>query len=238
MSRLWSVPKMWPGATVFIIGGGPSVNKEDLTPLSQHRVIGVNSAYRFGPEIVDILFFGDRVFLDKDDREDIRRFPGLKITFIDNVNSHQHGFLMLQRVGGAISNNSKQLTWKSNSGGPAIDLAVLMGAKKVVLIGYDMKIDGDGKHNFHDVYDHHPQEKVYLDRFARVFPEKAAACRRLGVEVIDTSMEGLLDCFPKRTLISVLAEEARDLTPGKCSGPVLDSKAIHGATGTQDYSRV
>lgn len=51
-------PKIWRGQTVFIIGGGPSINDTPLHLLHGRRVIGVNNAYLLGPW-VDVCWFGD-----------------------------------------------------------------------------------------------------------------------------------------------------------------------------------
>jgi hypothetical protein len=54
----WRIPKMWKGQTVFIIGGGPSLNGTPLHLIHEHRVIGVNCAYMLG-DWVDVCWFGD-----------------------------------------------------------------------------------------------------------------------------------------------------------------------------------
>ena len=58
MTAFWSVPREWPGETVFIIGGGPSVLGADLEALRGRRVIVINSSVYAVPW-ADILFFGD-----------------------------------------------------------------------------------------------------------------------------------------------------------------------------------
>ena len=56
----WIVPKLWPHSTVAIIGGGCSVNEEDLIKIQQSSVhtIGCNAAFLDFPW-VEVCYFGD-----------------------------------------------------------------------------------------------------------------------------------------------------------------------------------
>lgn len=58
MTTFWSVPREWPGETVFIVAGGPSVLNYDLNMLRGRRVIVINSSC-FAAPWADILYFGD-----------------------------------------------------------------------------------------------------------------------------------------------------------------------------------
>jgi len=80
----WSVPRMWEGGEVWILGGGPSLTKQfdipdnvvqdvmkGISPPSVYspymeaihnkHVIGINVAYLIG-EWIDMCFFGDNKF--------------------------------------------------------------------------------------------------------------------------------------------------------------------------------
>ena len=74
----WNIPELWPGSTIFILGGGPSLSKVDLGLIHGRRIIGVNQAFRLG-NFIDILYFGDGQFY-KDNLKDIKKFGGLIIT--------------------------------------------------------------------------------------------------------------------------------------------------------------
>jgi len=57
-SRLWRVPRLWPGGECFILGGGPSLKDVDMSRLKGHRVIAVNNAFKLA-DWIDVMFFGD-----------------------------------------------------------------------------------------------------------------------------------------------------------------------------------
>ena len=54
----WHPPKMWNDKTVFVLGGGPSLNGTNLDLIRDERVIGANNAYQLG-SWVDVCWFGD-----------------------------------------------------------------------------------------------------------------------------------------------------------------------------------
>jgi len=56
--KLWTVPREWPGETVFIVAGGPSVLSQDLDALRGRRVIAINSSVHAVPW-AQFLYFGD-----------------------------------------------------------------------------------------------------------------------------------------------------------------------------------
>ena len=75
----WNPPKIWSNSTAFILGGGPSVASHNLKPLVDKRVIGVNNSVFFGPDIVDVVWFGDVKWFDWH-RDKLKNFPGIVAT--------------------------------------------------------------------------------------------------------------------------------------------------------------
>ena len=147
MAKPWRVPELWPDSVVFIIGGGPSLLQEDLTPLHvpSRRVIGVNNAYLLG-DWVDVCFFGDcSWFLHHQSK--LLNFAGIKVSCCPRFggrNDRWPGIKFLpkdreKKTG--ISNHPKRnrIAWNKNSGYSAINLAYYLGAKRIVLLGFDMK---------------------------------------------------------------------------------------------------
>jgi len=76
----WSVPREWPGETVFIVGGGPSVLGLELEALRGRRVIAINSSVYKLPW-ADILYFGDwRWWNEPHNRAAVASFRGRVVT--------------------------------------------------------------------------------------------------------------------------------------------------------------
>jgi hypothetical protein len=91
----------------------------------------------------------------------------------------------------------------SNSGYQAINLAVHLGAKKIVLLGYDMK-QARGRNNWHDEPRPHASQDVYEQSMLPHFASLVDPLRELGVEVINATPDSALECFPKATLAEAL----------------------------------
>jgi hypothetical protein len=86
-----------------------------------------------------------------------------------------------------------------------VNLAMLLGAKRIVLLGYDMKAGARGKKHHHpDHAGRNPtgaaQFKGWVAAFATMAPDLAKA----GVEILNCSRETALDMFPRAKLEDVL----------------------------------
>lgn len=81
-----------------------------------------------------------------------------------------------------------------NSGFQAVNLAYIMGAKTILLLGFDMF----GTHFFGK----HPPKLDVMSPF-RNFIESFASIKK-DVEIINCSRQTALDCFPKMPIESVL----------------------------------
>lgn len=82
-----------------------------------------------------------------------------------------------------------------NSGFQAVNLAVLMGATKIVLLGFDMGLAGKRRHFFGD----HPQTlnaESPFPMFIRAFDVSAPVYAANGIEIVNASRRSALKCFP------------------------------------------
>jgi hypothetical protein len=88
-----------------------------------------------------------------------------------------------------------RLRYGSNSGYQAINLAYLMGAKRILLLGYDMG-HSDKRHFFGE----HPKAIRASTDYRQFIPGFSALARDLdkeGVSVINCSRQTALTCFPR-----------------------------------------
>lgn len=102
-----------------------------------------------------------------------------------------------------LSFDPKVLHTGGNSGYQAINLAVLLGAKKILLLGYDMS-KPNGRSHWHG--DHpegmnNPEDghfKRWKEAFATILPDLEKA----GVEVVNCTDGSELNCFRRASLES------------------------------------
>jgi len=92
----------------------------------------------------------------------------------------------------------------ANGGFQAINLVVQFGAKRILLIGYDMRIDqGDHWHNRHPPPLANPYEPV-VSQWRRAIDGAAPKLRELEVEIVNCSAVSALKNYPKMTLPEAL----------------------------------
>lgn len=90
-----------------------------------------------------------------------------------------------------------------NSGAQAMQLGWQLGARRFVLIGFDMTPVNGKVHWFGD----HPRGLINespWQMFISAFETIAKDCEQLGIEVINTSRVSKLTCFPRLSLAEAL----------------------------------
>jgi len=231
------IPKIWEGQECWIIGGGPSIheqfnvpkkvsndiqsNKLPLSDLSKYlepihnfNIIGVNSAFHIG-NWIDILFFGDRSWYDKH-KQNIIEFNGLKYTCCSKLRNKKEqrlaGFNHIEKDRGhssGISPDPNKISWNTNSGGAAIDLAIKVGAIKIFLLGFDMQPNKDNVTHWHGKHyelirkDGTPKKtpfKAHLKRFLAI----AKDAEKLGVEIINCNPKSKITSFKTANVFELL----------------------------------
>lgn len=168
MERYWTVPPEWPGATVFILAGGPSVagwkagevkdkkgritatwpelRAQDLSLLKGRRVIAVNSSVHAWPD-ADFLFFADARWWHRHGPL-LKGFQGRIVTIAKSLGEKR--ILTLQKAKPpGLSTKRNFVTMQRTSLHGAINLAVHLGARRLVLIGADMRAAPDGRTHHH-----------------------------------------------------------------------------------------
>lgn len=188
----WSVPKIWSGGDCFILGGGPSLKLSDVEMLKGRHVIAVNNAYQIAPW-ADFCFFMDSGWF-REHRERLKDFGGIKVSIAHNVEAHGVKEMVRGKREG-LSVDPKTLNHGHNSGHSAVNLAILLGAKTIVLLGFDMKVV-DGKHNWHAGHARKMRTEVYEEDYLKCFATIVKPLEQLNAQVLNTVKDSALTCFP------------------------------------------
>jgi len=94
--------------------------------------------------------------------------------------------------------------WGGNSGFHMLNLAVQLKPKKIILVGFDMRIDlGLHWHGAHEGLNNPVQRNV--DRWRRVIDHAAGTIAAMGIPVINASPNSALVNFPKMGLMEAMA---------------------------------
>jgi hypothetical protein len=180
---------------VYIIGGGPSVLKTPIHLIHDRHVIGVNNAYKLG-NWIDVCWFGDSRWF-RWNREGLKNFKGLLVTCqrkLRSTNGYDIKSLLKGKQAG-IEKKRHKICWNGSSGGSAINLAYHFGARRIVLIGFDMHA-ADGKYNYHDDY---PEKRTAVNpykKFLMAFPAIKKDAKKLGLEILNATPGSKIKEFP------------------------------------------
>ena len=188
----------WSGETVVIIASGPSAAGVDLEPArGRAKFIAINSSYRLCPW-ADVLYGCDAKWWIAENGAP--GFAGIKVAgekraaeqYHDvhhaEVRAHNDRFLFdpLGTIGSG-----------GNSGFQTINLGLQFGARKFILVGYDMQIDsGLHWHGAHGKNLSNPTP-VNVARWRRVLDGVAGELKALGAEVYNASAVSALTEYPK-----------------------------------------
>jgi hypothetical protein len=211
-----TVERKWPGSTFVILASGPSLCLEDVELCrGKTRVIAINDAVRLAPW-ADVLYGGDGqwwrrqygVACANQSTNAVRSFKGLQYALVTRTKECP-GVQVLREVDQAgIDRDPCNLRTghirglrSKHSGFQAINLAVHLGAKRILLLGYDLQRGKHGKHFF-------PAESPDLSSpyrdFLRAYPSVLQPLNELGIEIRNCSRTTALTCIPRMALSDAL----------------------------------
>jgi len=230
---IWKVPRIWEEGDVWIMGGGPSVPKQFDIPdrviqnvvkgvstpaayspymsvLHDKHVIGINVAYLIG-DWIDMVFFGDKGFFLKH-QQGLSKFSGLKVSCHPRANDLNWVKYVARdkKHSRGISSDSRTVSWNGNSGAAAISVAAHAGAKRIILLGFDMKVGEKDIQHWHDLYgrfaakDPKKRKRMPFYRHLAGFPQIAKDAKRMGIEILNACPDSAIECLKKVTVKEIL----------------------------------
>lgn len=179
----------WKGGDAFVIGGGSSLRSFNFNFLDGRNTIGANEAFRLGPALCSRLLFADWKWwrARKFDLEDYARKGGIVYSICpDTERFHLPWLRQLGRGSPLLSSQKDTLGWNHNTGAAAINLAFLLGAKRIFLLGFDMTADPTGQTHWHNWRGGPTPPSSYV-RFISSMAGMAAGLKGKGIEVLNVS---------------------------------------------------
>ena len=188
----------------------------DLSLIHGKRVIGVNQAYKLGPW-VDVCWFGDKQWYSQQ-MPAIADFGGLIVSCARETNPGKRWrrvrYVGRSKPGGIETKYRDRVAWNSNSGASAINLAYWLGAIRVVLLGFDMRIPGDPRNKKTPTHWHQDyavrwdKKKGQLldsyERFMKYWPAVAQDAQAVGLEILNATEGSAITHFPRVRLEDTL----------------------------------
>lgn len=189
-----NIPNIYKNETIYIIGGGPSLKDFDFSKLNGKITIAINKAILHFPN-ANVAYWTDTRVYDWYNKQ-IDNFKGLKIT--NKPNPCKEGIINVLNTGKTgLELNSNGIRHGNNSGYAAINVAYHLGAKRIILLGYDMGNSKNSTH-WHDGYNL-PKSNPNLYQISMLpnFDTLTEPLEKAGVEVLNANLESNLKCFKK-----------------------------------------
>lgn len=185
----WHVEPEWKDQTVCIIGGGPSLTKQQVAQIRHSRVIAVNNTVYLAPW-ADILYFCDSRWYEWHESA-VKAFAGRRVTLENLQLQAEITVYSLRNYGiDGMPPARDGIMHGRNSGFQAMQLAILLGVKRIILLGFDMH--GGHWHAEHPIPTPTNVFAGMIDCFYKIAPD----IKKYGVEVINCTPDTALHCFP------------------------------------------
>lgn len=187
-----------------LLATGPSLNQKQADYIrGKSNVLVINDSYRIAPW-ADCLYACDMKWWQwqyKDHQAKIEAFQGEKWT-LDKEAAEKYGlFHINSEANKGLSTDPDIIYQGMNSGYQAINLAYHFGARKIILLGYDMQQTGGNKHWFGN----HPDDsQPNYNTIKQLFDDIAQSMASLKLEIINCTEITALTSFPRKELKSVL----------------------------------
>lgn len=193
---------LFEGRTALVFATGPSLTKlwSPERPIPWPS-IAVNDAWKIAPK-ADILYATDAAWHMH--HKGVPDFAGVKVGY---QGPGPAGVIWLQGSGGeGYDPRLGYVRHGQGSGYAAVHLAAQLGARRIVLVGFDGRPVNGLAHYFgeHDRAIRKPMPfGVWLERFAVL----ATELKKRGVEVLNATPGSALRCFPTVRLEDILLDE-------------------------------
>lgn len=206
----------WLGKTVLCLGSGDSLRR-----LTEAEWSGVVTMQRAGAVVFainssiktarlngcepDALFFTDTSWFETNE-ELVRSFPGRVFTVCKIARAV---YDRLERISNELTApfavGKTPMRDGRSSGHRAVSIAIMCGARRVVLLGYDMRVDPvSGRSHCHDDYSWPGMGGMFADEFIPGFDGWYRDALAVGCEIMNATDGTALTEFPMIALSSVL----------------------------------
>lgn len=182
---------------VVVLASGPSLTAEDIEATRGITTIAINSTIFSAPHADYCCAYDDKWWVKYGD--EVKEI-GCKMISC-SIKAHTFGVKRIPKT------NSKELTRDtaicSSSGHHGICYAIMLGATKVILLGFDCQ-HTDGKRHHHP---DHPEGFGNADKPERWIVEHeriAEGAKKLGVRIINCTRQTALECYERMPLSEAL----------------------------------
>lgn len=194
--KRYTAKRDWVGCTVAIVASGPSVNSFNFERIAGLKTIAVKDGYQKVPH-ADVLMIGDHRYARR--TPDLSGYLGPLILYTDPKplphELRDERVRFIPKVPGAgLSANPNELRGTFTTTALAINLAVLRGSRRILLVGVDAKAGPNNERHFtgalnEEWHDRYKRQQWGLGRQPRDL-------KKLGCKVYNLNPDSALKEYP------------------------------------------
>lgn len=194
----------WRGRTVAVIASGPSLTRRDCDAVSASSclVLAVNNSWEMCWR-VDALYACDLSWW----RAYGRKLPHIPEKYSqDGRACDEYGAQYVNSIEAPGFSMMPGVVHRGGNGGyQALNLAVLSGASRIIMLGYDCKMSDDGRQHWHA---DHPRGMNNPERHLKsgAWASRYDTIGQLPCDVVNCTRDTAIKRFPRRDLEDVLCE--------------------------------
>jgi len=170
-----------------VLGSGPSLDTADVELASDAavRLLAISDSYKIATS-ADVIFSPDARWWDWHQDAVDARCSGQRALRYSLERTSYNGVVQLARGHKtAIERDPRFLATGGHGGYSAINLAVHLGAARIVLLGYDMQPDAQGVNHF---FGEHPNNShVRYERWLPLYADLPRQLHALGVTIVNAT---------------------------------------------------
>ncbi len=194
-----AVLRLFPGSTIVCVASGPSLTQEDVDYCQGKAVVvAVSDTYKLAPW-ANVLYATDAKWWGY--HQGVPTFTGLKFALRHEAGQWPGVQVLRDSGDSGLTADPSELCNGKNSGYGAVNLAVHLGATRIVLLGYDMQVAKDGRRHF---FGDHPKPLLKdippFEWWRQNFATMVQPAKALGVEILNCTARTALTCFPRMAL--------------------------------------
>lgn len=187
--------------TLYLIGGGPSLKDFNWELLRGKNVLSINRAFQAVPWAIATFWTDSRFY--KWYQKDLKRFEGIKIACRYSQLYEKDTILVRSTGGAGVDEYPYHIRAGNNSGFAALNVAYHLGAKKIYLLGYDMKSERQSTH-WHEGYVTSHNHDIYERAMMKDFIGAQKYYKKLKVKLYNANPDSMMTHIEKCTVKQAL----------------------------------
>lgn len=168
------------------------------------RLIVINATFRMAPW-ADVLYASDARFYEQYIGEIRTRFKGELWTVAEEARERFGAYWIRHNQGNGYCKEPDTINGGGNSGYAGIHLAATFGAKRILLLGFDMQRTG-GKEHWHGKHEGGLPNGNGFPRWMQALDTLYADLTKMGVELINCTRETAWQTAPRMPIEAAFAE--------------------------------